>query len=146
MKYVLAGCALAAALGATTAAGMARAQPMGGPSGPSGANAEQQQQARRLHDALHLNPHQDQAWRAYQAGLQPSPDQAQRMRAMSQMSLAGMSTPQRLDLIDERLNMEVAAFHRTAEATRAFYATLNPDQQHSFDRITAPPSRGDQGR
>jgi hypothetical protein len=144
IKYPLAGCAVAAALGALTASGMAHAQPMGPPSGGSSGPSSQSSQLRQLHDALHLSPHQEQAWQAYRAGTQPSPDQAQRMRAISQMSLANMSTPQRLDMIDQGMTLQIESFHRTAAAPRAFYATLSPTQQRTFDQITAPPSRGSQ--
>ena len=157
IKYPLAGCAAAAALGALAAAGVAHAQSMSGQSmggqstrgasmGSQSGGSSQANQLQHLHDALHLNPHQEQAWRGYQAGTQPSPDEMQQMRAMSQMSLGGMSTPQRLDLINQGMTLRMEAFHHTADATRAFYATLNPSQQHTFDQITAPPSRGSQSQ
>lgn len=147
IKYPLAGCVAAAALGALAAVGVAHAQPApmaqgGGAPGQGGGEAQLQQ----LHDALQLTPREEQAWQGYQVARRPSPDQMQQMHALGQMQLGAMSAPQRLDIINQGLMLQLSVFHRNAEATRAFYATLTPSQQKTFDQVTAPVARNAQRR
>ncbi len=128
-RFVSAGL-VAGALAASSVAVPAQAQ------GPYGA-----QQQPDLSSILHLRPDQQGAYRAYQAGSQPHPDEMAQMRATSSQALAGMPTPQRLDRIGSVLNLQVQIFQRRAAATRAFYGQLSPDQQHAFDQATAPPAQ-----
>ena len=102
-------------------------------------NARPQQDLPAL---LHLKPEQESAWRAYQAASQPRQDEIGRMQAASPQALAGLPTPQRLDRIGTFLTLQTQMFHRAAEATRAFYAQLSPEQQRTFDQVTAPPAQG----
>ena len=93
-----------------------------------------------LHALLHLRPDQEGAWRAYQSAA-PEPQELQALR-LDPSQLGTMSTPQRLDRIGAMLSAQLNVFHRQAEATRAFYALLSPDQRRTFDQVTAPPGRG----
>jgi periplasmic protein CpxP/Spy len=95
---------------------------------------------------LHLRPDQMGAFHAFEQASQPRPDEIQRLRGAAPQALASVSTPQRLERIDAFLNTQLQMFHRSADATRAFYGQLSPDQQHSFDQLTAQRPGGRQGR
>jgi hypothetical protein len=119
--------ALAAGLSATGA--MARQRPA---------------QAGGLHDALRLSPDQENAWRTYQAAIAPDPQAQQRHRA-ADMLLPQLTTPRRVALIEATAQADAADLHRQGEAVKAFYATLSPDQQRTFDRLTADAARAQTG-
>ena len=126
-----------AAVGAlAVTAGAVQAQPQG-PGGPAAQGGQQQPD---LSTILHLRPDQQGAYRAFQAASQPRPDEISQIRAASSQALTSMTTPQRLDRVGSRLNVQVQIFQRQASATRAFYGQLSPDQQHTFDQVTAPPT------
>ena len=118
--------------GALSASGAALAQPPQGPGAPSA----------DLASTLHLRPDQLAAYHAYQAATHPSAEQMATMRSTSPQALAAMPTPQRLDRIAAFLGMQRQMFQHTADATRAFYGQLTPQQQQTFDRVTAPHARG----
>ncbi len=105
------------------------------PQGPSGGSQQPD-----LPSILHLRPDQQGAYGAYKVGSQPHPDEIAQMRSTSSQALASMPTPQRLDRIGSVLNLQLQIFQRRAAATRAFYGQLTPDQQRTFDQVTAPPS------
>ncbi len=46
-----------------------------------------------------------------------------------------MTTPQRLDQRLALMDRRMAEFRRRAEATKAFYAALSPQQQQVFDAL-----------
>ena len=112
------------------------AQPQGG------GNAQQQD----LPSLLHLRPDQMASFHAFQSASQPNPDEIGRLRAASPQSLTGLTTPQRLDRIASVLSTQQEMFHRSADATRAFYGQLSPDQKTTFDRLSAPPPNQGRGR
>ncbi len=121
-----------AAVGALTATA-ATAQPQG----PGGSGGQVQQPD--LSSVLRLRPDQQGAYAQYRAGIQPSPAQINQIRA-SHQGLAALSTPARLDRIAMALQLQMDVFQRSADATRAFYGQLSPDQQRTFDQVTAPPA------
>ncbi len=125
----------AAAAALTLTAGAVQAQPQG-PGGPSSQGGQQQPD---LSAILHLRPDQQGAYASYKATSQPSPDQVSQMRAARQ-NLASLPTPARLDRIAAVLRLQMDVFQRNAAATRAFYGQLSPDQQRTFDQVTAPPT------
>lgn len=89
-----------------------------------------------LHDALRLSPAQEDAWRTYQAAIAPDPQAQQRHRA-ADMLLPQVPTPRRVALIEATAQADLADLHRQGEAVKAFYGVLSPDQQRTFDRLTA---------
>jgi len=99
--------------------------------------------ATALKDELKLSPQQEAGWESYLAALKP-PARPQHT------DMAGLSTPQRLDRMGEMRKLREAEFERREAATRAFYSTLNAEQQKVFDARTArhghhrqrPASRG----
>ena len=126
----------AAAAGALTlTAGAVQAQPQG-TGGPPSQGAQQQPD---LSVILHLRPDQQGAYASFRAASQPSPDQVSQMHAARQ-NLTSLPTPARLDRIAAVLRLQMDMFQRNAQATRAFYSQLSPDQQHTFDQVTAPPT------
>ncbi len=128
------------ALAVSAATVQAQPQGLGGPATQAGGPAAQGRQQPDLSAILHLRPDQQGAYRAFQAASQPRQDEIAQMRAASSQALTGMTTPQRLDRVGSRLNVQMQIFQRQAAATRAFYGQLSPDQQHTFDQVTAPPT------
>ena len=95
----------------------------------------------RLHSDLHLSPSQEGAWSTYQQSLQiDSSDYARQRDAQARM--AGMTGPQRMDLAISMAEQNLAGMRRRGDALKAFYATLSPEQQKTFDRETLPPGGG----
>lgn len=90
-----------------------------------------------LHDALHLAPDQDAAWRAFAAASAPSPDQEARERAAQSM-MASLRSPQRVDLSISAAEADLQTLRERGAALKAFYAVLTPGQQTIFDRRTLP--------
>lgn len=96
-----------------------------------------------LHQALHLSPQQEGAWQMYRAhAATPGPAQDRR-RAAAQM-FPQLTAPQRLDLIAAEMKQELVDLDQQARALRAFYATLSPEQQKTFDLQTLPPANAQQ--
>ena len=122
------------------------APPAGGPDGAAprmergdpAQRAERMQQHRAqrlaaLKDKLKLDAAQEPAWNSFAAAQQPPARLAQRP---SREDIAKMTTPQRLDLMQQRQAERSAAFAKRADATRSFYAGLNAEQQKTFDAET----------
>lgn len=103
----------------------------------TGAGAQQRAvSSGELHDALQLTAPQEDAWRAYQAAIAPSPELRQRHHA-ADLLLPQLPTPRRVALIEATAAADNADLHRQGEAVKAFYAGLTPEQQRIFDRLTA---------
>jgi len=106
-----------------------------------GRHMHREQRVQLVHDALNLRPNQEGAWRAYRADLEAArparPARAERPR--------DLTTPQRLDLMQQRMAAHQAAFARRADATKRFYAALDPAQQRTFDALSKLGGRGGRG-
>jgi protein CpxP len=98
-----------------------------------------------LHASLKLTPTQAPAWDTFHAAVKPPARAAQPEREDGRRGdWAKLKTPDRLDRLRAwRQERETAATQRD-EATRTFYATLNPEQQKTFDARTAQPFFGDE--
>jgi protein CpxP len=95
-----------------------------------------------LHDALNIRPNQETAFSAYAAAMSPPPGADGHRHDHKDNGPAGaeaLTTPQRLDQMAQRMDERTAhmkeAFERRAAATKALYAALNPDQQHTMDAL-----------
>ena len=88
-----------------------------------------------LHDALHLTTAQEDGWRSYRAAITPNSSTEARRRSAAMM-MNTLTTPRRIDLINAEMQEDFAAMQRQGQAVKAFYATLTPDQQRTFDRQT----------
>lgn len=95
-----------------------------------------------LHDALHLTPAQEAAWRRYRLAVAPDPT-AQARHEAAQSMMATLPTPRRIDLINAEMQADLDLMQKQGEAVKSFYATLTPEQRLTFDRQTTPTS--DQG-
>jgi hypothetical protein len=96
----------------------------------------QEHRAKRLSEfkqQLQLSPGQEGAWNSYVAALQPSGEHKRFDRA----ALAALTTPERIDRMRALRADRIAAMDRRGEATKAFYATLTPQQKQLFDQATA---------
>jgi Spy/CpxP family protein refolding chaperone len=90
------------------------------------------QRQAELKQKLQLTPAQEASWSSFTNALKPS---GARQR-MDREALARMNTPDRIDHLRALRNARIAEMDRRAEATKAFYATLTPEQQKTFDAET----------
>ncbi|MFN3376696.1 MAG: Spy/CpxP family protein refolding chaperone [Burkholderiaceae bacterium] len=140
--------ATTALLAALAAPAFAQTPPGPGPDGGrmgmghghagKGGSLEEAQQRRQERMQRHLNelkgqlklsPDQEPAWTAFIAALQPTA----KPERPSRDQWAQLTTPQRIDRMQELRQRHAAEADRRAQATKSFYATLNPEQQKTFD-------------
>lgn len=145
-RMLLGAAALSAAV-CVSSAGFAQAPPPGGMMGQSDAQhdrwadhmrEEADAKARALHDILNVRPDQEAAFQAMVASMPGPggrPDMGPDMRHEHE-EMASMTTPQRLDRMLAKMAEHQAEFQRHADAVRAFYAVLGPDQRRAFDALT----------
>lgn len=100
--------------------------------------------AQHLRDTLQLRADQEPALQAFLTSMKPPEGAREKMRADRQ-ARAELTTPQRLDRQAARMAERQAAFARRADATKRFYAALNPAQQKAFDAMRKG-KRGKMGR
>lgn len=106
-----------------------------------GKSMERMQERRTKHMAdlktkLKLDPSQEPAWSAFAAASQPPGPPPGRDPKATRAEFEKMTTPQRLDRMQARQAEHTAMSAKRAESTRAFYATLTPNQQKTFDTET----------
>lgn len=89
---------------------------------------------------LKITPAQEGAWTTFTAAMQPPAGQGpwgQRPTAEQRAEMDKLSTPERIDkmrtLRAERMAARNAAMTKREDAVKAFYATLTPEQQKTFD-------------
>lgn len=133
IRAMLASAALAAA------AGPALAQPAPPPPAASGhARMDPAQRAemhaQKLRDVLQLRPNQEPALAELTRAMAPPADARERMQG-ARAEMAGLTTPERLDKMRERMARRQQAFDARAMAIKKFYAQLTPAQQKAFDAI-----------
>lgn len=95
---------------------------------------------------LKLTPAQEGAWTSYTEAMKPPADLA--ARRAEHAELLKLPTPERIDKMKALRNQHMGemstAMDKRGEATKAFYATLTPEQQKTFD-AQAMRHRGHQG-
>ena len=125
----------------------APAAPAGAPAAQGAPRMEQRDPAKRfehmqqrrtqrlavLKEKLKLDASQEGAWNTFATAQQPPARPAARP---SREEVAKLTTPQRLDMMQQRQAERSAAFAKRADATRSFYAALKPEQQQTFDAET----------
>jgi len=95
----------------------------------------EQRHARHLAElkaSLQLTPAQEGAWTDFTKAMQPP----KRPTPMDRQALEQLSTPERIDRMRTLRAERAAEADRHGEATKAFYATLTPAQQKTFDQQT----------
>jgi periplasmic protein CpxP/Spy len=139
----IAACALLAGLGIATAQAQPApaAPPAAGASAPQGRHFDPARMAERvnrrladLKQKLQITAAQENAWNSFASAMQPPATMPQRP---DRQSLAGMTTPERIDQMRAMRDRRNAEMDRRAEATKAFYAQLTPEQQKTFDAESA---------
>jgi len=94
--------------------------------------ARMQQRTADLKAQLKLTPAQEPAWTSFTAAMQPG----QRHARLNRDDMAQLTTPERIDRMRALRAQHAAEADRRGEATKAFYATLTPEQQKTFDAKT----------
>lgn len=92
-----------------------------------------------LKETLQITPAQEGAWTAFTAATQPPANWKRPDRA----EFARLTTPERIDRMKALRTERMARMDQRAEATKVFYAALNPTQKRVFDLETA--RRGQRG-
>ena len=89
---------------------------------------------------LNLNAGQETAWATYVAAMQPPADIGARMSPESRKKMhdewAVLTTPQRIDRMNEMKTRRDAEMAKRGDATKSFYSALSPEQQKVFDAST----------
>lgn len=158
-KHHLIAAALAAMAAATAGAQTAmpasgdsdypRASPHGGKAqrGPCGERPDPakfarhlaERQARHLAElktALHITAPQEAAWSQFAAAMQPPAPPtrpAEGGQPPGRAAFEQMTTPQRIDALQQRADERHAQMRQRGEAIKTFYAQLTPEQQKTFD-------------
>ncbi|WP_298933399.1 Spy/CpxP family protein refolding chaperone [uncultured Ramlibacter sp.] len=86
-----------------------------------------------LKQKLQITATQEGAWTSFTNAMKPG-DRPQRP---DREAIARMSTPERIDQMRALRSTRNAEMDRRADATKAFYAALTPDQKKVFDSETA---------
>ena len=154
---ILAACAF----GGGALAQVSSGGPPGGEHGPWGpgamrpgmADMHQRMEERKaahmkaLHDALNIRPDQEAAFGAFASAMASGHDMdghhADRMDGDrmhgDHEDMDNLTTPERLDRMAQRIDEHIArmraAFQRRADAAKALYAALNPDQRRTMDAL-----------
>jgi Spy/CpxP family protein refolding chaperone len=96
---------------------------------------------------LKITPAQESAWTTYTAAMKPPVDLM--ANRPDRAELDKLSTPERIDkmkaLRTQHMTDMNTAMDKRGEATKAFYATLTPEQQKVFD-TSATRHHGPEGR
>lgn len=87
----------------------------------------------RLKEVLQIVPAQEGAWTAFTAAMQPPANWKRPDRA----ELERLPTPERIDRMHALRTERMARMDKRADATKVFYAALNPTQKGVFDLETA---------
>ena len=89
---------------------------------------------------LNLGATQEGAWAAYVAAMQPPAGMDARMSPENRKKMhdewATLTTPQRIDKMNEMKARRDAEMAKRGDATKTFYAALSPEQQKLFDANT----------
>jgi protein CpxP len=145
MKYLPKHILAAGLIAAAGFAVQAQPQPMA-PGAAPGASAQdgrghfdpakrQERMARHLEafkQKLQLSPAQEGAWNAFVAAIRPTAT----MQRPDRAEFARLTTPERIDRMKQLRAQRMAEMDKRADATKTFYAALNPQQQKVFDEAT----------
>lgn len=88
----------------------------------------------RMKTLLQIQPNQQSAWDQYVKAITP---EKRTKPAGERPNLRKLTTPERLDLAQKLRKERTAKAEQREQATRSFYASLNPSQQKAFDVLGA---------
>lgn len=121
---------------------------MGGHHDPAKMQAWIAKHQAELKDKLKITTAQEEAWSRYTAAMQPPAHDA-RPTPEQRAELDKLPTPERIDrmraLRTQRMNEMNATLDKRDEATKAFYASLSPEQKKTFDAERTKPHGSHQG-
>jgi hypothetical protein len=83
-----------------------------------------------LKAALAITPEQEGAWSQFEAAMQPPQPQPRGERG----EWAKLTTPERIDRMEQRMAERQQHFKQMGDAVKTFYAQLTPPQQKTFDQ------------
>jgi hypothetical protein len=86
----------------------------------------------RLKTTLAITPAQEGAWSQFAAAMQPP---APPQQAGQPGEWARLTTPERIDRMEQRMAEHQQRVRQRGDAVKAFYAQLTPDQQKTFDGL-----------
>lgn len=120
---------------AISGAAMAQPAPMERPSPAFAAmhEAHARQRVADLRTVLRLRPDQEPALQAFLKARADRPGRPERDGPPS--APGALSTPERLDAMARRHEARAAQGQKRAEAVKAFYAALSPEQRQVFDAL-----------
>jgi hypothetical protein len=84
----------------------------------------------KLKDKLKITDSQEAAWSSFSDAIKPP---AQTPMHANMAEFEQLNTPERIDRMQAMHESQAARMNQRAQATKAFYAQLNPDQQKVFD-------------
>ena len=141
MKYANKHLFMAAVLGAAGLAANAQTPPPGPAGGPPQMGREhqghmdparmQERMAKRLgmlKQKLQITAAQEGAWSTYTAALKPT-----QFNRPARGEFEKLTTPERIDRMRAMRTAHQAEMDKRADATKAFYAALSPEQKKVFD-------------
>jgi len=134
-KKNLLGALIAAGIGLTAMSSFAQMPPPGhAPSAEQQAKFEQMhaKHQAKLHDKLKITAAQEEAWKTFISKTMPVLP-ASPPPHMSKDEWSKLTTPQRLDRMQEFEKMRQEHMAQRIVATKEFYAVLSPEQQKVFD-------------
>jgi Spy/CpxP family protein refolding chaperone len=94
-----------------------------------------------LHDALNIKPEQEAAFATFAESMKrpPAPMGEAPEGMHDGAAMAAMTTPERVDAMTKRMDEHMARAHermqRHADAVKALYAALSPEQRHTLDAL-----------
>jgi Spy/CpxP family protein refolding chaperone len=131
----------AAFLSSLAGAAMAQPGPMVDGQGPARLEKMRERMAERhskhlaeLKTKLQLQAGQEAAWNTFAQAMQPPAKPVQRP---DRAAFEKLTTPERIDQMMAIKAQRDERMQKHADATKAFYATLNPEQKKTFDAETA---------
>jgi periplasmic protein CpxP/Spy len=87
-----------------------------------------------LKQKLQITPAQESAWTTYAAAMLPPAN----LQRPERGEFDKLTTPERIDRMRAMHAARAAEMDKRADATKAFYAALSPEQKKVFDSETAP--------
>lgn len=135
-----------------SAAGPQNGPRMMGQHDPARMQAQMAKGQAEMKAKLKITPAQEGAWTAFTAAMQPPARMMDGQRPMADQrgELDKLTTPERIDkmkaLRAQRMTDMNAEMDKRGEATKAFYTTLSPEQQKTFDAEHRQMQMGRQGR
>jgi hypothetical protein len=107
--------------------------------------ARRQQRLQVLHDALGLRSDQESAWQAFAAASAPPAEGRRPEEGRPPEGAQALTTPERLDRMQRRMEERRVRFEQRAAAIKRFYAVLDARQQKTFDALVGAREGGRMG-